>query len=946
MLTRIIIWPQLGRFTMSTLRRSLGAAFFACILSFACRAQNACPGLPPVRNTAKGNIFSSQQEVDLGDIIQQQLEPDLHVIHDPALNAYLNRIAQRLLSQMPPTRMKFHIVLVDLPVTNAFTFPGGRIYITRKLVAFTRSEDELASVIGHELGHALTHQPAANFSVIFRQVLGVKAVGDRRDIFLKYNQLIEHAARKPLRLNLARNREAEQVADSYSIYAMSRAGYSPNAMFTLINRITQTNGKSGNWLTDLFQTTTPDEARLRAMKKYIASLPRSCIATKSAANPARFFAWQQAVIGYTASTGKQSLPGLLWKRSLSPPLESQVTNVKFSPDGNYLLAQDDFSVYVLSVHPLKPLFRIPADDVEPASFTPDSKSILIWSRSLHVEKWSLATQRRSNVYEIATPKPCIQTDVSPNGKFAACVRETINGYNEPQFDLSLIDLATGAPMITKRDFYTPTISDFLDTFLLAVTQGRFLFFHVGFSPDSRYFAASRTDAAFAWDLKQRSPVKINSSVRDLMSGGFVFEAGNEIVGLNAHNPKRSGSAHFPSGPLGMQFLLRGKSLAAPAQGDAVLVRPVAKAAVALVNLKTGKVPLMSQFSALDVYGDTYARPLPDGSIGIFNLSTLHQTASTRLPGHWIGPPQAAAISPDLKWFAASGKTRGAVWNLATGTRVFHVHGFSGCGFSPQDNLYALFNAYLKQKRSIAALNPFTGATTAGAQFSNKMEVAQYGPYFLDFQPENTKWNSPFDLQIYDVSTGAALWKRHFSKSALDVYTPPSFGEMAFVLPLESERAKQQEKSDPALRAESKKVSSKSAARLIQERSAATGKLLGQFVMGTGGGSFSIRGVLPAGKWVVVADNKNRVLIYSLDGNLKDRLFGHRPAVSTSAAALALETDQGTLDVYDLSSLERREELKFGMPLAYYQFVDKGSGLFAVTEDQTAYLLSLKKSNAN
>src|SRR5690348_1015874 len=188
-------------------------------------------------------------------------------MQDDQLNSYVNGIVQRLLAQMPPTQMKFRVVLVDLPAANAFTYPGGRIYVTRKLAAFAHSEDELAGVLGHELGHALTHQPAAEMSRILRQVLGVKEVGDRTDVFLKYNQLIESARKKEVNFNPEEDKEEQLVADSYGLYAVARAGYSPSAGVEFFERVTETGGKTGNWLADIFGTPKPNEERLREMKQ-------------------------------------------------------------------------------------------------------------------------------------------------------------------------------------------------------------------------------------------------------------------------------------------------------------------------------------------------------------------------------------------------------------------------------------------------------------------------------------------------------------------------------------------------------------------------------------------------------------------------------------------------------------------------------------------------------
>ena len=66
------------------------------------------------------------------------------------LTAYLRAVGERVLKKMAPTDLHYRFFLVDLPVANAFAIPGARIYVSRKLVAFTRSEDELAGILARE----------------------------------------------------------------------------------------------------------------------------------------------------------------------------------------------------------------------------------------------------------------------------------------------------------------------------------------------------------------------------------------------------------------------------------------------------------------------------------------------------------------------------------------------------------------------------------------------------------------------------------------------------------------------------------------------------------------------------------------------------------------------------------------------------------------------------
>ncbi|HVB58196.1 MAG TPA: M48 family metalloprotease [Candidatus Acidoferrales bacterium] len=881
--------------------------------------------------------------MNLGDVIAEQFDADLPIIHDEHLNAYLDQIADRLLAGMPPTHIKFHVVLIDLPVANAFTLPGGRIYVTRKLVAFTRSEDEIAVVLGHELGHALTHQPAADASRLMREVLGIQQVGDRADIFTKYNQLLENAARKHLHYDRHESETQELVADQYGIYAMSRAGYSPASAAKFWNRLAATEGKTGNWATDFFGITRPNERRLRGMEQYAAEIPAACIANRSALDNSAFRAWRNAVIAYGVSAGTEALPGLLWKRQLSPPLESEINNVRFSPDGKYLLAQDEFSVYVLARQPFHPLFRISVDDIQPAAFTPDSRSIVIWTRSLHVEKWSIASQRRTEVHEVVVRSLCLQSAISPDGNMIACVRADPGA--PVRLGLSLIDVSTGTSVVEKKNFYQLSPVEIFAILLADLSNEPRQWFQMNFSPDGHYFAIARGDTALAWDLRARALVKIGTPVKERMSGGFVFVGPNRIVGIDYFDPKRSGIVQFPDGPAGLRIPLRGVNLYAPADGDVVLLRPAGDWAVGLIDLKTGKAALGSHMAALDVYDNEYARPRPDGTVGIYDLKSAKQIAETAMPEHFIGWLRTAALSPDLRWFAGSGSTRGAVWNLTTGGRVFHVRGFESCYFLGGDTLLAEFPSYRKNPRAIAFLDPSQRQIRTGPKIG-KYQAAQVGKYLVYRLPEKKKPFGPADLEIRDATTNSVVWTKHFTQGVPEIAASDSADQLSLLSALSSDTAKRAMKQDAALRDEANRIHSKATAQLIQVLNLADGKLLSEFAVDTGHGSFSIRTAAPDGRWVLVTDNYNRILVYSLDGHMEGRIFGTRPIASTAAGKLAFENEPDDVVIYDLGTGTPIEQLRFGSALAHYEFADNGSEFFAVTQDQTAYLLAIHKSKPN
>jgi len=136
--------------------------------------QQSCAAPPPI-SRASGNIFSPEQEMMLGDIVAERVERDFRLVHDEKLNAYVQTLGERLVRHVP-IKLKLTFRVVDIAEVNAYTLPGGRIYVTRKLVAFVRSEDELAGVLGHEIGHAVASDPAYTESLAFKKVLGITSI--------------------------------------------------------------------------------------------------------------------------------------------------------------------------------------------------------------------------------------------------------------------------------------------------------------------------------------------------------------------------------------------------------------------------------------------------------------------------------------------------------------------------------------------------------------------------------------------------------------------------------------------------------------------------------------------------------------------------------------------------------------------------------------------------
>ena len=204
----------------------------ALILSVICSFVNAQECAPPkiVVDAKPNNLFSPEQEMILGDLIIQQQARTLHLVRDDKLLAYINEIGERLIRHLPPTGLKFQFHLIDLQQNNAFNIAGGHIFISRKLIAFTKNEDELAGVMAHELGHATVHHQAVDISNELRSILNVTELGDRKDITEKYNLLMERYRTRKYSPKSSLSDEHQLEADKIGVFAMVAAGYDPAAL--------------------------------------------------------------------------------------------------------------------------------------------------------------------------------------------------------------------------------------------------------------------------------------------------------------------------------------------------------------------------------------------------------------------------------------------------------------------------------------------------------------------------------------------------------------------------------------------------------------------------------------------------------------------------------------------------------------------------------------------
>ena len=931
-------------------------------------AQSAC-STPPLPTPKGFNMFTEQQDVILGEVFADSLAIDDRVIEDAALTSYLQAVGDRIAKHLPPNELKFRFFIVDAPDANAFAFPGGRVYFTRKIIANFKSEDELAGVMSHEMGHQIARHGALDWSAHFRDISKVTKVKTRADIEEAYHKFLDASMKQPGRWRNDGREDKEQLqADEVAVYAMAQAGYRTAAVVEFWDRFTESKGKKGSWFSDAFGSTLPETKRLREFVNNVAKLPPSCIdKSRSTANE-EFLKWQASVRTYSGFGKKMAVDNLVSKFSLQPPLRSDVQFLRFSSDGKYLIAQDDASIFVLSRDPLKPLFRIDAEDAYNAQFTPDNKGIVFYTTGLRVEHWSIADQAMQDINDVHIFRSCRQTELSPDGKILACLEPDRNNFFP--MELSLIDVAKGEPVFSKKEFIGPADGGMnaFDTYIrMLLWKGDIINMH--FSPDSRYFVAGSHYANIAVDLTTNKQVSLAGSIKKAVTMNFAFLGPDRIFGVQGDAGDKSVVLKFPEGNVITENLNVGnRGVTAPGHGDYLMVRPMLKSPVGIYDIKQNKIIIGSRTDALDIYDGTYVAERVNGELGLYTDPAKPPIATVTLPPAPLARLHANGMSPDETLLAVSDRKRGAVWNVKTGERMLHLRGFRGVDFDanaltldfpPADDYDSPGSAKQKLKdiqkekrelpgHTIGHFDLASGSATEGDKFQQKQKVVASGKYLIVLESgkdEEDDFSKNATIHVKNIRTGKELWQRKFPKEMPAINYDPRSNSCLFTWELTSGGAKNEMSGDKNAKDKASLILIPEGSYLVEIVNLEDGKVNARFPVDTGNASFGLVDALVMDDHIYFTDNKNRVLVYTDKGELLGRYFGRLRSVSRDNKLMLLETERGRLATYDVKSTAKLNVMTFESPIGFADFSTDAKRAFVMTRDQNLYTVNVPEITA-
>ncbi|ROR34421.1 M48 family metalloprotease [Inmirania thermothiophila] len=230
----------------------------------------------PVTGRSELRLVSTAQEIETGTrayLPARQMQGGDYVA-DPQLLAYVREVGRRI-AAVADRRLPYEFTIVNDGTPNAWAMPGGKIAVHRGLLLELGSEAELAAVLGHEVVHAAARHGAKAMErglLLQGAVLAVAAGAAERG---SAPLLVGGARLAAGLLNLRYSREAELEADRYGALYMARAGYDPRAAVSLQETFVRlSKGRRKDLLARLFATHPPSEARVRALRAWVATLPQ------------------------------------------------------------------------------------------------------------------------------------------------------------------------------------------------------------------------------------------------------------------------------------------------------------------------------------------------------------------------------------------------------------------------------------------------------------------------------------------------------------------------------------------------------------------------------------------------------------------------------------------------------------------------------------------------
>lgn len=227
----------------------------------------------PVTGRSQFIIISTEQETALGLSESEKLKQSAKLSTDRAQVARIRSIGEKIaaVSGRDDFAWEFNVIVSD--EVNAFCLPGGKVFFYTGILKLTENDDQIATVMGHEIAHALARHGAERISMQTASDLGAQILAVALEIPAQYQGLYQQAygIGSQVGVMLPYSRQHEHEADQIGVYLMWKAGYDPYQAVAFWKKMkTASEGKSPP---EFLSTHPSDQSRIDDISAFIKTLP-------------------------------------------------------------------------------------------------------------------------------------------------------------------------------------------------------------------------------------------------------------------------------------------------------------------------------------------------------------------------------------------------------------------------------------------------------------------------------------------------------------------------------------------------------------------------------------------------------------------------------------------------------------------------------------------------
>lgn len=217
------------------------------------------------------NMFSPQQDVDMGRRVSIDAERQLPMLNDARVDRYVNDLGRRLAARAPGEKFPYAFKVVNDPAVNAFALPGGPIFINLGVIAAADNESQLAGVIAHEIAHVALRHGSEQASKASAAQLPLAILGGILGSESSGAALAQLGANFAMSSILLKNsRTAESEADIIATQILNDSGFDARGMVQFFERIEAE--QRGRGPIEFFSNHPSPDNRIERVNQEIAAL--------------------------------------------------------------------------------------------------------------------------------------------------------------------------------------------------------------------------------------------------------------------------------------------------------------------------------------------------------------------------------------------------------------------------------------------------------------------------------------------------------------------------------------------------------------------------------------------------------------------------------------------------------------------------------------------------